>query len=217
MAETETLRNDEPTCLIVSCHPMADSLCHHLVGRVETGLKANGVVYEHLDLYKRGFEAALSARERETYFSERFDDSGISAETAQLKRAETLILVFPTWWFGVPALLKGWFDRVWAPDVAFANVPETGGIEPALANLGYCLAITTMTSPWKVDRLILRQPVKRVLKGAILKGCAPQATFEILSLYEVAVLDEARIEAFRSKIDRAVAKIRRSQVKAEPA
>ena len=58
MAETETLRNDEPNCLIVSCHPLEDSLCHHLFGRVEMGLEANGVVHEHLDLYKRGFEAA---------------------------------------------------------------------------------------------------------------------------------------------------------------
>ncbi len=207
MAEAPTLRNAEPNCLIVSCHPLKDSLCHHLVSRIEAGLEANGVACEHLDLYESGFGAALTAAERAGYFGE-FDDSGIGAETAQLKRAETLILVFPTWWFGMPALLKGWFDRVWAPGVAFDNVPETGAIEPALASLKHCLAITTLTSPWKIDRLILRQPVKRVLKGAILKGCAPQASFEMLSLYGVAALDAARLEAFGRKIDRAVAQIR---------
>ena len=105
MAETETLRNEEANCLLVSCHPLEDSLCHHLVSRVEAGLKANGVVYEHLDLYQQGFEAPLSAGERGSYFDE-FDGSRIAAETAQLKRAETVILVFPTWWFGMPALLK---------------------------------------------------------------------------------------------------------------
>ena len=207
MAETETLRNEEANCLLVSCHPLEDSLCHHLVSRVEAGLKANGVAYEHLDLYRRGFEAPLSASERGSYFGD-FDDSGMRAETAQLKRAETLILVFPTWWFGMPAMLKGWFDRVWAPDVAFVHVPATGGISPILDNLKHCLAITTLASPWKVDRLLLRQPVKRVLKGGIFKGCAPQATLEMLSLYGVGVLDEKRLEAFRGKIDQAVARIR---------
>ena len=207
LAEDRPLRNAEPNCLIVSCHPLKDSLCHHLVGRVEAGLATSQVAYEHLDLYECGFEAGLTAAERASYFGE-FDDGAVGGETARLKRTETLILVFPTWWFGMPALLKGWFDRVWAPGVAFDNVPETGAITPALANLKFCLAITTMASPWKIDRLILRQPVKRVLKGAILKGCAPQAAFEMLSLYGVAALDEARLEAFCRKIDRAVAQIR---------
>lgn len=207
MAEDGPLRNSEPNCLVVSCHPLKDSLCHQLVGRVAAGLEAAGIAYEHLDLYERGFGAALTAAERASYFGE-FDGTAVNAETAQLKRAETLILVFPTWWFGMPALLKGWFDRVWAPGVAFENVPETGAITPALTDLKYCLAITTLTSPWKIDRLFLRQPVKRVLKGAILKGCAPQATFEMLSLYGVAALDEARLEAFCTKIDRAIAAFR---------
>ncbi len=207
MAETETLRNEEANCLLVSCHPLEDSLCHHLVARVEAGLKANGVVHEHLDLYRRGFEAPLSASERGSYFGD-FDDSGMRAEIAQLKRAETVILVFPTWWFGMPAMLKGWFDRVWAPDVAFVHVPATGGISPILDNLKHVLAITTLASPWKVDRLLLRQPIKRVLKGGILKGCAPEATLEMLSLYGVNMLDEQRLETFRVKIDRAVARVR---------
>ena len=207
MAETETLRNEEANCLLVSCHPLRDSLCHHLVARVEAGLKANGVAYEHLDLYRQGFEAPLSADERGSYFED-FDDSGVAAEIAQLKRAETLILVFPTWWFGMPALLKGWFDRVWAPDVAFVHVAATGSISPILDNLKHCLAITTLASPWKVDRLLLRQPIKRVLKGGILKGCAPQATLEMLSLYGVNLLDEQRLEAFGGRIDNAVARIR---------
>lgn len=207
LAEDRPRRNFEPNCLVVSCHPLKDSLCHHLVGRVAAGLEANGVAYEHLDLYERGFGAALTAAERASYFGA-FDGTAINAEIEQLKRAETLVLVFPTWWFGMPALLKGWFDRVWAPGVAFGNMPETGAITPALTGLKHCLAITTLTSPWKIDRLFLRQPVKRVLKGAILKGCAPQATFEMLSLYGVAALDETRLESFCAKIDRAIAAFR---------
>ena len=37
----------------------------------------------------------------------------------RLKWAEAILFVYPTWWYGLPAMLKGWFDRVWAKDVAF--------------------------------------------------------------------------------------------------
>ena len=53
-------------------------------------------------------------------------------ERSQLAAAEVLILVFPTWWFGFPAILKGWFDRVWAPGVAYQPVPELRMMAPRL-------------------------------------------------------------------------------------
>jgi len=102
----------ESSCLLVSCHPLKDSLCHHLVERVETGLKAQGITYEHLNLYADAFSASLTVAERESYFTDRFDDAEIADRIAQLQRTKTLILIFPTWWFNVPARLKGWFDRV---------------------------------------------------------------------------------------------------------
>jgi len=46
--------------------------------------------------------------------------SGVDAgQIDRLMSAEALVLVFPTWWFGFPAILKGWFDRVWAPGIAY--------------------------------------------------------------------------------------------------
>jgi hypothetical protein len=47
-----------------------------------------------------------------------------SCAPQRLQRAEILVLVFSIWWFGLPALLKGWFDRVWAPGVAFDHLTE---------------------------------------------------------------------------------------------
>ena len=100
------------SCLMVSCHPLKDSLCHHLVEQVEAGLKAQGIAYEHLDLYADAFSASLMVAERESYYTDRFDDAAVADHIAQLLRTKTLILVFPTWWFNVPAGLKGWFDWV---------------------------------------------------------------------------------------------------------
>ena len=78
------------------------------------------------------------------------------------------MLLFPTWWFGFPAMLKGWFDRVWGPGIAYDHASDLGPIKPRLNNLKKVLVVTTLGSPWWVDRLVMWQPVKRVMKMALL-------------------------------------------------
>lgn len=200
--------NERLRCLLVSCHPLADSLCNHLVGHVKQGLVDQPVDVEHLDLYEAGFSAPLSAKERAGYHAGTHDASGVAAEIAALQRAEVLVLVFPTWWFGMPALMKGWFDRVWAPGIAFDPPAQLGGrIVPKLGGLKHCLVITTLGSPWWVDRVVLRRPLNRILKWALIRACAPSASFEMLSVYSSLALDERRLSRFRTKIDRAVERI----------
>lgn len=192
-------------CLLVSCHPLADSLCNHLVVRVKQGLAGQGIEIEHFDLYESGFTAPLTAAERRGYHAGNFNGAGLEADIAALQRAEILILVFPTWWFGLPALLKGWFDRVWAPGIAFDQPAVEGGrITPRLDGLKHCLAVTTLGSPWWVDRLVLRRPLRRILKWALIRACAPSARFDMLSLYSATAVDEPRLERFLKRIDRAV-------------
>lgn len=152
------------------------------------------------DLYGSGFDAALTAPERRSYYGPTFDASAVHAQTERLLQAEALVLVFPTWWFGFPALLKGWFDRVWAPGVAYDHASDLGPIRPRLHSLRRTLAITTLGSPWWVDRLVLRQPVRRVLQTALLGTCAPRSRFEMLSLHQAERLSAARVEQFRARI-----------------
>lgn len=205
---TEGLSNTERRCLLVSCHPLADSLCNHLVARVKRTFADYPVEIEHLDLYQAGFEAPLTAVERAGYFTGQFDDTAIRARIAALQHAEILVLVFPTWWFGLPALMKGWFDRIWAPGIAFDHPSKPGGrIVPRLDGLRHCLAVTTLGSPWWFDRLILRQPLRRILKSALIGTCAPRARFDMLSLYGAMDLDQPRLDRFLGQIDRAVMRI----------
>ena len=205
---SEGLSNGRRHCLVVSCHPLADSLCNHLARRVLQGLADTDLEIEHLDLYESGFTAPLTAAERQGYHAGTFDASALSREIVSLRRAEVLILVFPTWWFGMPALLKGWFDRVWAPGVAFNQPDEVGGrITPQLHGLKQCLVITTLGSPWWVDRLVVRRPLRRILKRVLIGACAPAARFEMLSVYSAEALDRRRLDRFLHKIDMAVKKI----------
>lgn len=207
---TEDRSNSARRCLLVSCHPLEDSLCGHLAGRVARAFDGHPVEIEQLDLYRTDFAAPMSAAERRSYFSDRFEDAEIAEQVAQLRRAEILVLVFPTWWFGLPALLKGWFDRVWAPRVAFDHPqgPE-GRIAPRLDGLGHCLVVTTLGSPWWFDRIVMRRPLRRILKTALIRTCAPGARFEMLSLYGANAVDAPRLDRFLGRIDDAVARILR--------
>ena len=121
--------------------------------------------------------------------------------------SEAIVLVFPTWWFGFPAILKGWFDRVWLPGIAFDIAPETAALIPRLSRLRHIVAITTLGSPRWVDWLVLRQPVKRILKTAIAASCAPQARFRYLAQHSAETLDKRQFDAFATRIRRTLSSL----------
>jgi len=191
-------------CLVVITHSLSKSLCKQLAEHVVNKLTSmkHEVVVE--DLYTEKFEPALTAAERGSYYSGSYDVSNISAEVKRLQEAEALVLVFPTWWFGFPAMLKGWFDRVWGPGIAFDHASDLGPIKPRLDNLRKVLVVTTLGAPWWVDRLVMRQPVKRVVKVALLRACAKRSTLKYLSLYNSEKLDEKSVAGFKYKIDKAL-------------
>src|SRR5690349_17044906 len=155
-------------CLVVIAHPDADSLCHSLAQSAIDALVAAGHEVEVEDLYRNGFSPPITLAERRSYYGSPFDTSLLEDRVERLLSADALVLVFPTWWFGFPAILKGWFDRVWAPGVAYDHGLDMGPIRPRLGRLRRALAVTSLGSPWWVDRLVLRQPVRRVLKTALL-------------------------------------------------
>lgn len=193
-------------CLVVIAHPLSDSLCRTLAQVSIEALSAAGHEIKVEDLYATGFSPSLTVSERQSYYSLPFDSSLIEPHMERLLAAEALVLVFPTWWFGFPAMLKGWFDRVWAPGVAYDHATDLGALEPRLRNLRKALVVTSLGSPWWIDRFVLRQPVKRILKTALLGTCAPACRFEMLSLYKAERLTSAQVDTFCSRIRRAIAK-----------
>lgn len=195
-------------CLVVIAHPLGESLCRTMARAVIDALSAAGHEVEVEDLYEDGFPPSLTAAERRSYYSPPFDSSELAPQISRLLAAEALILVFPTWWFGFPAVLKGWFDRVWAPGIAYDHADDYGPITPRLVGLRKTLAITSLGAPWWVDRLILRQPVKRVLKTALLGTCAPQCRFEMLSVHRAERLTASQVDACCAQVRRTIARWR---------
>jgi NAD(P)H dehydrogenase (quinone) len=192
-----------PTALIVLAHPGERSLSHHLVQIAFDELAKSNHEVDLLDLYKIGFDPVMGGSERANYYSERPDHL---PQSEQLANAAVLVLVFPTWWFGMPAILKGWTDRVFAPGIAFDHADDFGPIKPRLTSLRQVIVATTLGSPWWVDWLLMFRPVRRILKRAIFGLCAPQARFRMISFYAAENADARRIENFSERL-RALCKL----------
>lgn len=182
---------------MIHAHPLKDSLNARLAATVEALARAEGWQVTRRDLYD-GFDPVLTAAERADYY--RTPAPTLAAEKQDLTEAEVLILVFPTWWFGFPAILKGWFDRVWTPAIAYDHAPDLGAMRPRLGQLREVLAVTTMGAPAWIDWLILRRPLRRVLHWAIIRPCAPKAYTRWYALYQAENVRPDRVARFEKRL-----------------
>lgn len=183
--------------LLIFCHPRADSFSAALRDAAMEGLRAAGHTVELRDLYAEGFDPALSAEERGRYHDVSDNLAGIEDHVASLRRADALLLVHPTWWYGMPAMLKGWFDRVWAPGVAFRL--GAGAIEPLLTNIRRIGVVTTYGSPswllWyigRIDRKLIGRGIRRL--------CAKECRVEWLTLTRMDQRTREECEAFAGRV-----------------
>lgn len=187
-------------CLVVQAHPLDESLCATLVRRSVAALQSSGHEVAVEDLCRQGFEPSLTPAERASYYAD-YDASAVAPWVERLLWAEGIVLLFPTWWFGFPAVLKGWFDRVWGPGIAYDHAVHYGPIKSRLHNLHEMLAVTTLGAPAWVDTVLLRRPVKKVLKTAILGTCAPKCRLRMLSLYKSEKLTPRQVERFVRRVE----------------
>ena len=122
--------------LIVHAHPEPRSLNAALTERALATLAEEGHATRVSDLYAMGWDPVSDRRnfttvadadvyrqQREEAYAGGHDGFApdVREEMAKLAWCDALILQFPLWWFGAPAILKGWFDRVFAIDFAYGG------------------------------------------------------------------------------------------------
>ena len=191
--------------LLVIAHPLQDSLCTALSDRTLKKLDSFGHNVFIENLYANEFDPVLSQDERKSYYQDVYDQSNVQGEVARLKSADALVMIFPTWWFNFPAILKGWFDRVWVPTVAYEHATNYGPIKPKLNKLRKTFVITTLGAPWWVDYCVLWRPVKRIIRFALLGACARRCKLKYLSFYKCENVSSERIHLFYNTIDKQLA------------
>ena len=141
--------------VVVLGHPSGGSYCAAIFNAIISALEAQSAHrIAAIRLADEKFATAMSSAERAAYETEA---PLISAETKRhaeiLKQAEALIFVYPTWWSGLPAQLKGWLERVFVLGVAF-RFNNNGKIRPNLQNVRHIIGVSTYGSPWRYVKLI---------------------------------------------------------------
>lgn len=109
--------------LTLVSHPRTDSLTFAVANEFIRGLGEAGHQSEMLDLHRCGFDPVLREADEPDWTAERQHFSAeVEAEMERMRRHDALAFVFPLWWWSVPALMKGYIDRVW--NYGFAYGPE---------------------------------------------------------------------------------------------
>ncbi|KEF58473.1 uncharacterized protein A1O9_06399 [Exophiala aquamarina CBS 119918] len=104
--------------LIVISHPNEKSLTHSLAQRVTDGAESKGHTVELLDLYKDGFNPIFSTRDFEQFEGVPMTEDVLRHQRL-VEKADAIFLIFPVWWYGLPAMIKGWLDRVFSAGWAY--------------------------------------------------------------------------------------------------
>lgn len=153
--------------LIIYAHPNPDSFNSSILRSIKEGLDKTENQVEVLDLYKENFDPVLrfdaQNRRRDLYkdpYTEKYRNL--------ISNTDHIIFIYPVWWYGMPAILKGFIDRVFVTDFAYKY---EGGLPKGLLKGKSAWVVYTIDSPDFYVRLFRHNMEWRNIKDAILKFC----------------------------------------------
>ena len=189
--------------LVVWAHPRPESFSRAVLDRVVAARSRAGHRVDVLDLYGDGFDPVMTAGEWRAYqaLAPQLDATG-TRHVELVRRADELVFVYPTWWFGLPAILKGWLERTLVPGVAF-DLDDRGRVVGGLGRLRRVVGVATYGSaPWYCR--IIGDAGRRTLTRAVrLSGPRPwRIRTTWLACYRMDTLDDTDRNAFLDRIDR---------------
>ncbi|MFU8862673.1 MAG: NAD(P)H-dependent oxidoreductase [Rhodobacterales bacterium] len=167
--------------LVLFAHPCPESFSASLHNTVVDTLTARGWEVDDCDLNAEGFNPVLSEAERRGYHEVGPNLAPVADYVERLRAAQALVLVFPVWNFGYPAILKGFFDRVFLPGVSFRL--EDGKVRPNLTHIRKLAAVTTYGGT-RIRALLAGDPPRHVVKRAVWHVTRPD-TLRYLALYDM--------------------------------
>jgi NAD(P)H dehydrogenase (quinone) len=184
--------------LVVYCHPVSESYCASIRDAALETLKERGAEIRLVDLYAEKFDPVMPADERRGYNDHAPTDPALAPHIDNLRWADTILFIYPTWWYGMPAMLKGWLDRVWALDVVF-KLDQRGLVRPLLRHVKRVGVITTCGAPlwWSV---LMGQPGRRTILRGMRANCARLCKTLYLAHYRMDSSTQISRTAFLMKV-----------------
>ena len=181
---------------MVFAHPCAESFSSALHGTVVQTLRGRGWDVDDCDLNAEGFSPVLTGAERRGYHAVGPNADAVRPYVERLQQAEALVLVFPVWNFGYPAILKGFFDRVFLPGVSFRL--ENGRVTPNLTHVRKLAAVTTYGAS-RLRAVLMGDPPRLLFKRALWHVCRPDTT-RYLALYDMNRATAAQRDRFAARV-----------------
>ncbi len=183
--------------LYLYAHPLEESFHHAIREKARAGLREAGHEVDLCDLYAEGFDPVLSAAERRGYHDLPANRAPVEGYIQRIERAEALVLSYPTWSFGLPAILKGFFDRVFIPGVSFVLVD--GVAKPNLGKIRKIAGISTYGRP-RWNALLVADPPRMAVTRYLKALTGWKASVEYHALYDMNRATEARRLRFLARV-----------------
>ncbi|WP_342501343.1 NAD(P)H-dependent oxidoreductase [Bacillus sp. FSL W7-1582] len=131
---------------IVYAHPWDGSYNHAILTSITEKLETKREPFQVIDLYKDGFNPVFTAEELKHFHKGETPYSLVKDYQEKLKQSTELIFIFPVWWWDLPAILKGFIDKVMLSGFAFIEDQNTGTLQGLLTNIKKTTVISTSTT-----------------------------------------------------------------------
>jgi putative NADPH-quinone reductase len=183
--------------LVLHAHPVETSFNAALHRMIVERLTARGHVVDNCDLYAEDFDPRLTRAERIAYQDTERNIEPVRQYVERLRRAEGLVLCFPVWNYGYPAILKGFFDRVFLPGVSFRLVD--GKAQPMLHNIRKVEAVTSYGGS-RFRAWLMGNPPRKLIHRLMRSTVKPGAPVGFSAHYSMNLSTDASRDAFMRKV-----------------
>jgi len=184
--------------LLIYSHPVETSFCAALHAQVAQSLRGAGHEVDDCDLYAEDFNPVLSRAERLGYHEIPANRLPVEGYVRRLEWAEALVFCFPTWCFGPPAMLKGWFDRVLVPGVAF-DLSDPQNVRPALTHIRRISAVVTYGRP-RWTAFMMGDPPRKVITRYLRVLTGGRARIDYHAQYHMNIATWPQLERFKARV-----------------
>ncbi|MEY2683910.1 MAG: hypothetical protein RJA09_1054 [Pseudomonadota bacterium] len=190
--------------LVVYCHPVETSFHAALHQTVVDQLRAAGHEVDDCDLYGEGFDPVLSRGERLGYHDVPHNRAALQTYVDRLMWAEALVFCFPTWCFGLPAMLKGFFDRLFMPGVAF-DISDPANVKPMLTHIKRVAGVVTYGRPrWMA--WYMGDPPRKIITRYMRRLTGQRAQVDYLAHYHMNVATPSQLQRFQARVAQTMAR-----------
>lgn len=168
--------------LIIYNHPHEGSFCSSIRDAVISGLDVGGHEHKVIDLDKDGFDPVMREKDLSAFVQASRNpgkeieglDTLVEVYVNKMRWAERIVMIFPIWWMTMPAMTKGFIDKVIFPGLVYKM--EGGKLVSQLSRLKQVVVITTMNTP----AAIYESTFGNSIEGSLIKG-----TFNQIGIHDI--------------------------------